>query len=307
MLRQARAQDRLPHGLLIRDAPGGGGLQLALMAAQTALCREPNAPCGQCVICRQVDAQQYPDLWMIGLEEDASQIKVDQIRVLTEELTLTGYASQSTVAIIHPAEALNAYAANALLKSLEEPRAGVLIVLVAAASARLPATVVSRCLQLRVRLPARGPCLAWLREHGGAGDWEAVLDVLGNAPLTALSLKPGELRRLRDETHQALNEASAGRLDVTPTAERWARDALELRLICAENWVTGHILARMRRRDALAELHTGAHLPGPDYSMNIRSLFRTADALRELAYLATTPINKALAIEQVLWQLPKAI
>ena len=304
-LRQARAQDRLPHGLLIQDAPGGGGAQLALMAAQAALCREADAPCRRCQICRQVEEQRHPDLWMVGLEKDAQQIKVDQIRELCDSLALTGYSSQASAAIIDPASALNANAANALLKTLEEPRAGVLLVLVAGAAARLPATVISRCQRLRIQLPGREQCLGWLRQHGGAGDWEAVLDVLGNAPLRALAVAPAELRRVRDETYGALEQARQGHLEVAATAERWVRDAFDLRLCCAETWVTQRILGQLAAPAAVTKVHTGAHLPAGDSSMNIRGLFRLADQLRELAYLATTSINKALALEHVLWQVPR--
>jgi len=305
-LRQARAQDRLPHGLLIQDAPGGGGTQLALMAAQAALCREPNAPCRQCAICRQVTEQRHPDLWLVGLEEDAQQIKVDQIRELCDRLSLTGYSSQASAAVIEPAAALNANAANALLKTLEEPRAGVLLVLVAGAGARLPATVISRCQRLRVQLPGREECLAWLRQNGGSGDWEAVLDVLGNAPLRALAVAPAELRRVRDDTHGALEQARQGHLDVAAAAERWVRDAFDLRLVCAENWVTQRIVGQLSVPASVTKVHTGAHLPAGDSSMNIRGLFRLADQLRELAYLATTSINKSLALEHVLWQVPRS-
>ncbi len=305
-LRQARAQDRFPHGLLIQDAPGGGGAQLALLAAQTALCREPAAPCRQCTLCRQVDELRHPDLWMIGLEKDAQQIKVAQIRELCDSLTLSGYSSQVSVAIIDPAAALNANGANALLKTLEEPRAGVHIVLVASAGARLPATVISRCTRLRVQLPGRADCLAWLRRHGGEGDWETVLEVLGNAPLQALGVVPAELRRLRDETHQALEEAHRGHLDIASTAERWVRDAFELRLSCAENWVTQRIVGQLGSPAAVTKVHTGAHLPTADSSMNIRGLFRLADGLRELTYLATTSINRSLALEHLLWQVPRS-
>jgi DNA polymerase III subunit delta' len=185
-LRRARVQGRLPHALLIQDAPGAGGAQLALLAAQTALCSEPAPPCGRCRECLRVAARAHPDLWFVAPEEDSIQIKISQIRALTDALALTSHGSAASVAIIDPADALNASSANALLKTLEEPRDGVLIVLVAQVSARLPATVLSRCQRLQVRAPSRRECVAWLRERRGEGDWEAALDVLGNAPLRAL-------------------------------------------------------------------------------------------------------------------------
>ena len=306
-LRQARALGRFPHALLIQDVPGGGGLQLAQKAAQVALCTDKNFPCGRCRECQRVLAQSHPDLWWVTLEEDASQIKIEQIRALNETLALTAHGSSASVAIIHPADLLNANSANALLKTLEEPRAGVLIVLVAAVSARLPATVISRCLRMPVVLPSRAEGAAWLRRQRGEADWEAVLDIVGDAPLRALSADPAELLALRRETEAQLEGALAGTLEVAPAAERWAdRDGFELRLHCAENWVTRRLYAQLAGRGDVKELHTAAHLPAAISSMNIRGLIRLMDALYELRRLASTTINKALAVEQLLWQLRTA-
>jgi DNA polymerase-3 subunit delta' len=305
LLRQSRAQGRLPAALLVRGVPGGGGEALAIIAAQAALCREPGAPCGRCQACLQVREGRHPDLHEVGPEGDSQQIKVDQVRELAETLCLTGYSSGSTVAILNPAEALNANAANALLKTLEEPRSGVLIVLVASPVSRLPATIVSRCVRMDVRQPARAESLPWLRRHGGEGDWEAVLDVLGPAPLRALSVPPAELLRLRRDTRGMLDQALAGRLEIAGAAERWVKDAFELRLACAENWVTERLLAQVGAATAAPELHTGTHRPVVDLVKNATGLVRLADALRELATLATANLNRSLAVEQLLWQLAR--
>ncbi len=287
--------------------PGGGGLQLAQKAAQVALCTDKDFPCGRCRECQRVLAQAHPDLWWVTLEEDASQIKVEQIRALNESLALTAHGSSASVAIIHPADLLNANSANALLKTLEEPRAGVLMILVAAISARLPATVLSRCLRMPVRaaLALRGCRLA--APQRGEADWEAVLEIVGGAPLRALSADPAQLLALRRETEAQLEGALAGTLDVAPAAERWAdREGFELRLHCAENWVTRRLHAQLALEGNVKELHTAAHLPAGNSSMNIRGLIRLMDALYELRRLATTTINKALAVEQLLWQLRPA-
>jgi DNA polymerase-3 subunit delta' len=306
-LRQARALGRFPHALLIQDAPGGGGLQLAQKAAQVALCTSHDFPCGRCRECQRVWAQSHPDLWWVTLEEDASQIKIEQIRALNEALALTAHGAAASVAIIHPADLLNASSANALLKTLEEPRPGALIILVTAVSARLPATVLSRCLRMQVELPSRAAAAAWLRGQRGAGDWEAVLEIVGDAPLRALGADPAELLALRRETEGHLEAALAGSLEVAPAAERWAaRDGFELRLHCAENWVTRRLYAQLAGGGDVKELHTAAHLPAANSSMNIRGLIRLLDALYELRRLATTTINKALAVEQLLWQLRAA-
>ena len=306
-LRRARAMGRFPHALLIQDSPGAGGEQLALMAAQVVLCTAENFPCGRCRECQRVWAQSHPDLWFVAPEEESRQIKVDQIRALNEALALTTHGSTGSVAIIHPADLLNANSANALLKTLEEPRPGVLIVLVASVTARLPATVLSRCQRLQVQLPPRAEGAAWLRRHRGEADWEAVLDIVGDAPLRALGADPAELLALRSETEAHLEGALAGTIDISPAAERWAeRDGFELRLHCAENWVTRRLYAQLSDNGEVKELHTAPHLPAAISSMNIRGLIRLLDALYELRRLATTTLNKALAVEQLLWQLRAA-
>ena len=303
-LRDARAHGRLPAALLIRDLPGGGGGALALIAAQTALCREPAAPCGRCGTCLKVEEGRHPDLWQVGPEGESRQIRVDQVRELSDTLALTGYSSGASVAILDPAEALNANAANALLKTLEEPRPGVLLVLVASLASRLPATIVSRCQRLAVRPPAREACLEWLRRHGGAGgDWQAVLDVLGLAPLQALGVDPAELQQLRQETGDMLDRALAGRLDCAAAAERWSRQAFELRMACAENWVTERLLRRLGVAGNATEARPHGKQGVLDSGPSASGLVRWADALRDLGNLAQTGVNRALGVEQLLWQL----
>jgi DNA polymerase III subunit delta' len=306
-LRRARAAGRFPQALLIQDAPGAGGVELASIAAQVLLCTDPNYPCGRCRECQRVRTQTHPDVWRVTLEEDAQQIGIDQIRALGENLALTAHGAVASVAIIYPADQLNPHSANALLKTLEEPRHNVLIVLVASVTARLPPTVLSRCLRMPVVLPPRAEGAAWLRRQRGEADWEAVLEIVGDAPLRALGADPAELLALRRDTEAQLEQALAGTLDVAPAAARWAdRDVFELRLHCAENWVTRRLRAQLAKPGQLKEMHTAAHLPAAKSSMNIRGLIRLMDALYELRRLATTTINKALAVEQLLWQLRAA-
>ncbi|HEX9138860.1 MAG TPA: hypothetical protein VF848_03670 [Steroidobacteraceae bacterium] len=304
-LRRARAAGRLPHALLVHDRPGGGGAWLAMKAAQANLCREPDAPCGRCKICQAVAAGQHPDFYTVGPIEDSRQIRIDQIRELTEQLTLTGYSSPAATAIIAPAEVMHPSAANALLKLLEEPRPGVTLVLVTTSPSRLPATVRSRCQRLGVTLPARAPLLAWLRAERGEGPWEAVFDVLGNAPLIALEADAELVLRMRDETAAALDQARRGELDIPGTADRWARDGLPLRLACFENWVTQRVAEQIRPAADVADLRTSTHLPAPAARMNIGQLIRLIDGLHELGRLAFGSLNKGLDLEQLLWRVPR--
>jgi DNA polymerase-3 subunit delta' len=306
-LRRARSLNRYPTGLLIHDERGAGGEALARFAAQLALCREPDAPCGRCRDCRMFLASQHPDFIAVHPIEDSKLIRVEQVRELTEQLVLSAHAGGATVALISPADSMNANAANALLKSLEEPRAGVTLVLVSAIPSRLPATILSRCLRLRIAAPARAISIAWLERHRGPGPWSTVLELLADAPFEALQADPAELARLKAETDRSLSDALAGRMEIPGTAERWARsESLGLRLACLENWITARIDGAVGTPRQSSELRSSAHLPESASNMNIAVLLRMLDGIYELRRLRLTSINRSLALEQLLWQLPHA-
>ncbi len=124
----ALAAGRLAHGLLIHEDPGAGGLEFARWIAQLVNCREPKrAPCGECQQCRWILADQHPDVTRLSPEGESSQILIQAVRDLSADLSLTAHGSGYKVAIVAPAEAMNVFAANALLKTLEEPPARTLI------------------------------------------------------------------------------------------------------------------------------------------------------------------------------------
>lgn len=306
-LRRARAAQRYPTALLIHDERGAGGDALARFAAQLALCREPDAPCGRCRDCRMFQVAQHPDFIELHPLEDSKFIRVDEVRELLQQLVLSAHSGSATAALLSPADSLYPHAANALLKSLEEPRSGVCVILVSATPSRLPATILSRCLRLRVATPARALSVAWLERVKGAGPWATVLDVLGEAPFEALAADAAEVARLKAETDRSLSEARGGRMDIAATAERWARaESLELRLACLETWITARIDGVAGAPRQSSELRSSAHLPESASDMNIAVLLRLLDGIYELRRLRLSSINRSLALEQWLWQLPRA-
>jgi DNA polymerase-3 subunit delta' len=309
-LRRTRLAGRFPTGLLIADRRGAGGLWLAHYAAQVALCRGESPPCGKCRECRQFLSSQHPDFTVVGPIEDSKYIRIEQIRNLTSELSLTAHGGGASVVLLHPADAMNANASNALLKTLEEPRAGLTLILVTQTPARLPATVLSRCQQLRIGAPSRAASIEWLNRSRGEGPWAAVLDVIGEAPFEAALLDPAEVARVAAETFRTLKELVSGRPEpagLAGVAERWAKaEQFELRLTCFETWITGCIDRAAGAPRELTELRSGAHLPESSSDMNTAALLRLLDAVYELRRLRLTSINRGLALEQMLWQLTRA-
>jgi DNA polymerase III subunit delta' len=300
-LRGAYAAGRLPHALLIHEAPGAGGEWLAGWAARMVLCSHPQeAPCDRCASCQRAAQGQHPDLAVIQPLESSTQIRIEQVRELAAELALTAHQGGYKVGILSPADSMNRFSANALLKTLEEPPQGTLLILVASQPSRLPATILSRCQRVRVRAPEPAEAIAWLEATRGPGDWGRMLAVLGPAPMAAAAADPAAVVEIAAEVRRGLEEAAAGGSDPVATAERWARSELPLRLTCVENWLTDRIRGQVGGGALFTELRAGAHPRGPADSLDLRQLFGLLDVVRELKSSFDAPINRGLALESLL-------
>lgn len=203
-LRHGRAAGRLSHAYLVVGAPRGRALELAQALAQLVFCPHADPPCGECPACRRVRERTHPDVAWIEPQKKSREIDVEQIRALTQQIALTSYGGGWKAAVVLFADCLNENAANALLKTLEEPPPQTLLVLVTDAPQFLPATLRSRCQYLA--LPPEEPPLR--------DDWRAaVMDRLrrGRAPqpLEALIAAAGMAALLKD-VKTALEKEFAG-------------------------------------------------------------------------------------------------
>jgi DNA polymerase-3 subunit delta' len=300
-VREAVSARRLPHALLILSVPGLGAEQLANWIAALTLCdSDARRPCGACPSCHLLRAGSHPDCYLVRIEEDAQQIKVDQIRNLIESLSLSSYRGGYKVGIVEGAEALNANGANAFLKTLEEPTDNTLLIMVAGPSHRLPATIVSRCMRLPLRAPARPAAVAWLEGRGqNRQNWDAALALAGGAPLLALEIESVGIAALEKEMQENLRQMAAGTVDVTLIAGAWVRSEQNLRLIWLENWITQRIHAFLGTATSRQSAEP-VRLPAALLKPKIRALFELLDAARELRRLAATGLNQQLALEALL-------
>ena len=278
----------MPHALLIHEAPGAGGEWLANWVARLVLRTQRN---------------EHPDWITLRPLEDSRQIRIEQVRELAQELALTSHQGGYKVGVVSPADLLNRFAANALLKTLEEPPPRTVLILVATQPSRLPATILSRCQRVRVRAPERDQALSWLESTRGKADWPAVLEILGEAPMLAAQSDPAAVVQVGTEVRRGLEEAVAGTSDPVATAERWSRDEPALRLTCFENWLTKSIREHFRPERFLTEVGAVPYLPRPGTVLNIRALFEVLDGVRDLKSALDTPINRGLALEVLLRRL----
>jgi DNA polymerase-3 subunit delta' len=300
-LRASMQAGRLPHSSLLLSSPGLGAEQLANWLAALALCEAPaGRPCGVCTSCSLLRSDSHPDYHVVRLEDDAKQIKVDQVRELIGTLVLKSYRGGYKVGIIEGAEALNVNAANAFLKTLEEPSADTLLVLIARPMHRLPATIASRCLRLALRPPSNKEAVAWLENHGSPGrNWDAALALAGGAPLKAMELETAGIAALEREMRADVQGIAEGAVDITLVADVWVKSNLGLRLLWLENWITGRVRAASSD-DISAQSAERVRLPAALLKPKIRALFELLDAARELRRLASTNINQQLALEALL-------
>ena len=171
-LNAALAADRLGHAPLLTGSAGVGKRILADWLVARLLCPSvtDGEPCGGCESCRLLPGGTHPDFFRLSPEPDKKEIRVDQVRAFIDSVTLTASLGGSRVGLIEPADRMNRNAANALLKTLEEPAEGVWLVLVTDQPERLPITIRSRCQLRPVQVPPRAVAEAWLAERHRSAD-----------------------------------------------------------------------------------------------------------------------------------------
>jgi len=163
-LRRKMREGRFPHALIFSSPEGIGKHTCALMVAKALNClrAQPGDFCDECSSCRKINSGSHADVRTISVDDDATQIKIAQIRDLLSMLNLQPLEGRNKVFILDPAEALNAEAANAILKGLEEPPENTFFILITVNVHELLLTVRSRC-QIYNFLPL---ALAEIRQHG---------------------------------------------------------------------------------------------------------------------------------------------
>jgi DNA polymerase-3 subunit delta' len=282
---------RLGHALLFAGPGQLGKRGVATRLAQGLLCTARHAdgtPCGTCRGCHLFEAGTHPDYQFVSFIPNKegtklrTEIIIDQIREVSDRLTLTPQYGSAQIAVIDPADAINHNASNALLKTLEEPVPGRYLWLVTAHPARLSATIRSRCQKLEFRLPPADEARAWLAGQGHAvAAVDEALEAARGHPGLAHEWLAGNGLAVRREVAADLAKLSRGEAAID-TAQRWAADEdLDLRL---------------RHAADLALLQAG-RLTDPTRARSLAAWFDHANRVRDL--LRTT-VRADLALVELL-------
>lgn len=302
-LQECRTGDRLPHALLLAGPGGVGKALFARELAEALLCTAPRSDgraCGACRACRLINAGSHPDLFRLEPVEGRA-IPVEGVRALREVLALRSQYGGWRIAWIAAAERMTSAAANALLKTLEEPGPQSLLLLVSDRPDLLPATVRSRCRRLALPIPPHAQALAWLTEREEVTEAERWLAPAGGAPFAALERIRSGAVDPRPGLVQDLAAIAAGRTDPLVAAERCAaRGAAD-----SLRWISSCVMDMIRLRCCRQPVA----LRNPDLRESLQRLAADCPPERLFHYLdrlnagrreAQSSINDQLLLEDVL-------
>jgi DNA polymerase-3 subunit delta' len=255
-------QQRLPHALLLAGPGGVGKRHFALALLAFVLCESRSGyACGTCRSCQQLAVGAQPNAnwlsldgllglaatadrrhpqalvhWQPPKENKRRDLTIDGARALMQRLALTSHYGQAKVALVDPADELNANAVNALLKTIEEPPAATHLILVTERPQGLPATLRSRCQQIRFSPPPRAAASVWLQAEGVA-EAEEALDEASGAPLLAAQWARAGALAQRREWAQEWRAVAQRKRDPVSVAGAVAREELPQLLDWLLRWL----------------------------------------------------------------------
>ena len=334
IVKQVR-NETLPHAYLFSGLEGVGKLDFAKTFAQYLLCEVRINPiqesnknnskslgvvdaraCGQCKQCKLFQSGTHPDLKIIEPDEGSKILKINMIRGMVDFFNQSSMQGGRKIAIIAPAEALNNNAANALLKTLEEPSDNSNIFLISHSSGRLLPTIRSRCQVLDFNLPSKALSISWLFDQAVSSDepayredeLRALLDLASQAPLRARyylkidALKESQI--MLAEIGQLLKKE----LLASTVSERWNDDISTLRL----SWLIQWVCQIVKFKQAAHENQDLDHVAGGKMlnylaekgSFNQLFALYKASLCEYKLFLGTSNPNKILSFESLLhrWQ-----
>ena len=301
-LEAARRAGTLGHAWLIAGPSGVGKLNLALALAQRLFGDQAaHAPLDAdaaltALAARHEPIDRHPDLHWLHPEEDRQTISVDQVRDVVEAFTLTALRGGAKVAVVEPAEAMTTAAANALLKTLEEPAAGGYLLLLSHQPGRLAATIRSRCQRVELRAPDTQSVAEWLRVEPAV-----VLDAqrsVGTAPLSLAAAIRGNDYSLFNKLESDLTGISQDQVDPLAVAQAWAKGDTALAL----HWLRRRVHAELKSRLASSNASTEVTVPGAAALHNAwrplpdRALFDAYDRALKLLNQQGSGLNVELAL-----------
>ncbi len=306
ILQEARQQGRMPHALLFTGPNGLGKQHFAEQIAQSLLCSQNDVqghPCGQCRGCQLFLAGSHPDVSIVEPLEGKKNISVDQVREVGRYLSLKSQYEGHKVVVLAPAEAMNVNSANSLLKTLEEPSQGAVLLLVTHRPAQLPATIRSRCQEIRFQVASAEMGEEWLRSQGLGADAKLLLALSDGAPLKAKALADDNLIRERKDSFNTLENMANQTTDPISVAATWVKSGPEQALQRLYLWSVD--MARLQSSQTpphVANQDLADRLLNLANQVSLKSLLRWQERIQQALREIESNYNATLVMEAVLMQ-----
>jgi len=324
---RAFASNQLAHAYLLSGSEGLGKSLFAESFARFILCMTPitqsgvgglvdaAVACRTCNNCLKCGSDNHPDILTIEPEEGSKNIKIDQIRWLFEFVVRSSHSGGSKVVIIQAAHLLNANAANALLKTLEEPNDNTHLLLVSDHPGRLVATIRSRCQKLAFQVPDADIAASWLQSIIGEGSVNSILEASDMRPLIALQLAQGDSLQARAQFLQSICDVKTGKKSIQQVLSQVAKNGESEVLTHFSAFLsklTKYSLTGIIENEGDPTLQSMYALLAPSKEKSLAQTVASSLALfytevetarRQLA--SSTNPNPQLIMESVLWQWSK--
>lgn len=277
LLQKRKAEGNLPHALMFSGVQGVGKYQFASTFAHSLLCSQNL--CQTCKSCKLLQAGYHPDLLIIS-PEDNKVIKVDNIRAIVDFVNHSPHISSRKVVIINAADKMNLNAANALLKTLEEPNKKITLILVTHQPMSLPATVRSRCQTIKFAVPSRKLALDWLRSKNiSSDDAKLLLQFAHGAPLKVVDFVADDLLSLRKEIFQEFCDLLHEKIALPTLSQAWSKLDVAQILFHLTSWVQDIIRIKSATIDALCNTDFAEQLKNFAGKYSTQYLFEFYDKL----------------------------
>jgi len=316
LLHEHVAQSQVRHAYLFTGPQGIGRRTLALRFAQALNCPQPTAPgqpCQACSTCKRFLGMAHPDLSVIQAEQVGGILKVEQIRELQHSLSLSPYESRFRVALLLRFEEAHPSAANALLKTLEEPSSQVILILTAESSESLLPTIVSRCEVLRLR-----PLAVERVQSGLIGSLKMspekarlLAHLSGGRPGFAINLykHPEEIEQRTKWIEDLVRLISASRVERFAYADALSKNKEDLRLVLG-TWLS------YWRDVTLLTAQTGIPVTNEDWArqldelvehLDLQAAHRTLKRVEQSLQLLDRNVNARLILEVLMLDIPRLV
>lgn len=305
-------RDRAAHAILFCGAAGLGKINIAVSYAQKLLGDS-----------HRFSAVSHPDFHVLGPEAEMdpegsllqrygmryyvskpslkpkSVISVDQVRAMTN--TIVSYAHGAIkVVLIAPAHRMNISAANALLKSLEEPPTDTVFILISERPDRLPATVRSRCSRVDFRVPPRDTAISWLSGRTDDPRAALALDVACGAPLLAEKYLNSDFLDTRDTVIRDIQSALIGRIDATTIPGKWKHVDISTALGIFHSLLSDLVKARyVRKPPGLSNPDQLDWLQHTSKEINLKGVFALTGRIGIYLRDSNSPLDKSLVLEDL--------